>query len=360
MKKCISCQKEIEDGAVFCPHCGAKQDGENQESAKKNFPINERAFCRVFRPSFFGGYQLENKTLYKFIANFLSLSSVLSKNEISEINHAFDTLLNNASKEYFFVSDLSTEELECLNEKYRTKNKKYELSEDDILKVDDEDFRYDFLSDEIFDSMKTSYNSDLKKHFSNVWLFCLLAMLNGNYSSDKFKFFKRIKNLFSITREDIVKCFIPNPQNLRNTSVKSFLGIFGNSYYYGSNTERETIRNTTINGILSVLKFNPAAKKVNKVEYKTKDETLFFIYTNESGEKVEISENNLIDLIPEDFDFYATVENKIKEVCKIEYQIQTLEQTEGKYAEIADKIAELARQERTLLDVLPGFNYQKF
>ena len=40
MKKCISCNQDIEDGAAFCPFCGKPQEGE----AKKQFSITQRAF----------------------------------------------------------------------------------------------------------------------------------------------------------------------------------------------------------------------------------------------------------------------------------------------------------------------------
>ena len=51
---------------------------------------------------------------------------------------------------------------------------------------------------------------------------------------------------------------------------------------------------------------------------------------------------------------------KIKALCEAEYQILTLEDSEGKYSEIADKIAEFSRSERELTNDLAGFSYMKF
>ena len=59
MKKCISCNQDIEDGAAFCPLCGKPHEGE----ARKKLSITERAFLRLFRPSFFGGYQASTESL---------------------------------------------------------------------------------------------------------------------------------------------------------------------------------------------------------------------------------------------------------------------------------------------------------
>ena len=35
MKKCISCNQDIEDGAAFCPHCGKPQEGEAKKQENK-------------------------------------------------------------------------------------------------------------------------------------------------------------------------------------------------------------------------------------------------------------------------------------------------------------------------------------
>lgn len=60
MKKCISCNQDIEDGAAFCPFCGKPQEGE----AKKQFSITQRAFLRLFRPSFFNIINLRIKNCF--------------------------------------------------------------------------------------------------------------------------------------------------------------------------------------------------------------------------------------------------------------------------------------------------------
>lgn len=302
MKKCISCQKEIDDGAEFCPFCGAKQD---ETQAKKVFPITERAFCRVFRPSFFGGFQADNDALCGFIEAFLSLSRAMTDDEIAEINHGFDTLLNNAEREY----------------QLKGKRNEVALDVEKRVQVESEEFRYDFLSDSIFDAMKRNVLGT--NHFGNVWLFALLAALDGNYSADKRKFFRRMKNLLPVTREQFVKCIASANSNYdRNGYAISFFKVLSKSL------------------------------EVNRYGNIT--------YKDENGEERETSWDELLKQIPEDFDFYAVVENKTKALCELEYQIQELENSEGKYADIADKIAELARQERALLDALPGFVYQKF
>ena len=200
MKKCISCGQEIDDGAVFCNYCGTKQEGE----AKKQFAITSRAFCRIFRPSFFGGFQASKDTLLKFIAGFLSLSRELSENETAEINRAFDTLLNNASKEYQLSESRA----------------KYALSEEHFVKVDSEKFRYNFVSDSLIRTVEQYYKSSGAvgtKHFGNVWLFALLCALDGNYSDEKQMFFARLKNLYPVSRDAFLNAIAPK-KNCYNDS----------------------------------------------------------------------------------------------------------------------------------------------
>ena len=89
MKQCGSCHQEIDGTAMFCPLCGAKQDS----AAKKRYPITERAFCRVFRPSFFGGARalgIKADDLLSFMLDFLSLERQVDDDEIAELNHALD------------------------------------------------------------------------------------------------------------------------------------------------------------------------------------------------------------------------------------------------------------------------------
>ena len=79
-----------------------------------------------------------------------------------------------------------------------------------------------------------------------------------------------------------------------------------------------------------------------------------------NGKTEELSLNDLKKEFPPEFDFYALVEERTKALCDLEYKIQELEHSEGKYSEIANKIEELARQERSLTEKLPGFTYEKF
>jgi hypothetical protein len=315
MKKCISCGQEIDDGAVFCKYCGTKQEGE----AKKQFAITSRAFCRIFRPSFFGGFQASKDTLLKFIAGFLSLSRELSENETAEINRAFDMLLNNASEEYQLSESRG----------------KYALSEEHFGKVDSEKFRYNFVSDSLIRTVEQYYKSSGAvgtKHFGNVWLFALLCALDGNYSDEKQMFFARLKNLYPVSRDDFLSAIAPQKNRYNDSedlyyTVKRLLGyipgmekakIVVQNYYYGS------------------------------------------FYFELDGNKTETTVDEFKKLFPTDFDFYGIVEEKIKALCEAEYQILTLEDSEGKYSEIADKIAELSRSERELTNDLAGFSYMKF
>jgi len=315
MKKCISCGQEIDDGAVFCNYCGTKQEGE----AKKQFAITSRAFCRIFRPSFFGGFQASKDTLLKFIAGFLSLSRELSENETAEINRAFDMLLNNASEEYQLSESRG----------------KYALSEEHFGKVDSEKFRYNFVSDSLIRTVEQYYKSSGAvgtKHFGNVWLFALLCALDGNYSDEKQMFFARLKNLYPVSRDDFLSAIAPQKNRYNDSedlyyTVKRLLGyipgmekakIVVQNYYYGS------------------------------------------FYFELDGNKTETTVDEFKKLFPTDFDFYGIVEEKIKALCEAEYQILTLEDSEGKYSEIADKIAELSRSERELTNDLAGFSYMKF
>ncbi len=323
-KKCISCQKEIEDTMEFCPHCGAKQDGKNLEPAKKTFPITERAFCRIFRASFFGGLsQIDIDTLCTFIATFLSLSRALTDNEISEINRGFDTLLNNAKEEY----------------NLRNERPHYVISAVNIQNFEDEKFRFQFLGDNILHTLEVyrtrgGLGSNLCRA---VWLFALLAALDGNYSDDKLMFFRRIKNQFSVTGEQFKK-FIYN-------SIEQDITLKDKD---DDSSISETFEFLFKNKNWKNFVWEKLASKVNVV------------YEDENGTEVNTSLRELMEQLPEDFDFYNIVEEKTKSLCELEYQIQELENSEGKYAEIADKIAELARQERALLATLPGFYYWKF
>lgn len=289
--KCIHCQNEMPDNSAFCPNCGKPQI--------ETFPITERAFCRIFKPSFFGGLGLDFTNFYlRLMLDFLSLSKPLSEDEIASINHGFDSLLNNANKEYSL----------------RNKHSNFILNKDGMPQIENEKFRYNFLSDSIFHKMDKFYESNSREHFGNVWLFSLLSALDGDYNDEKEMFFSRMKNMFPISRENFIK------------------------FYYGGGLEE--LRSSSYEkrgGIQSFL-----ANRVSETKERNLDE------------------NILAEQIPEDFDFYNIVEEKTKSLCELEYQIQELENSEGKYFEIADKIAELSRKELELLEDLPGFVYKKF
>lgn len=318
--KCIYCQQEISDNSAFCSNCGKPQN------AKKTFPITERAFCRIFKPSFFGGLELNSDDIYEFMLDFLSLSKPLSEDEIVSINHGFDSLLNNANKEYSLTNNHSN----------------FILNKDEMAQIENEKFRYNFLSDSIFNKMNKFYKfhkssgSSRTEYFGNVWLFSLLSALDGDFGDEKKMFFSRMKNLFPISRENFIK-FQTSTYNVvleKSRASFDYNKIF-DTYFF---------------------KFWPGIKNITKIDQYSGD----IEYETENGEKKTLNENTLAEQIPEDFDFYNIVEEKTKSLCELEYQIQELENSEGKYSEIADKIAELSRKELELLEYLPGFVYKKF
>lgn len=315
MKKCISCNQDIEDVAIFCPFCGKPQEGE----AKKQFSITQRAFLRLFRPSFFGGYQASTESLLMFTAEFLSLSRALTKTEVAEINRGFETLLNSAATEYNLSDESKTN---------------YALTDENFVSVDSEKFRYNFVSDAIIRRLEQYYKSNEgavgANHFGNVWLFALLCALDGNYSDEKQMFFARIKKLFPVSCADFLKVVATEYNRYDSEKV---LGI-----------------------AQQLLWLNERFMGKIKVTNSYGGEIVY----EKDGKKIESSVEELKGQFPADFDFYGVVEEKIKALCEIEYQILTLEASEGKYSEIADKIAELARQERELTNDLAGFTYQKF
>lgn len=314
MKKCISCNQDIEDGAAFCPLCGKPQEGE----AKKQFSITQRAFLRLFRPSFFGGYQASTESLLMFTAEFLSLSRALTETEVAEINRGFETLLNSAATEYNLSDESKTN---------------YALTNENFVSVDSEKFRYNFVSDAIIRRLEQYYKSSGAvgtKHFGNVWFFALLCALDGNYSDEKQMFFARIKKLFPVSCADFLKVVATEYNRYDSEKV---LGI----------AQQLLWLNERFMGKIKVT--NPYGGEI--------------VYEKD-GKKIESSVEELKGQFPADFDFYGVVEEKIKALCETEYQILTLEASEGKYSEITDKIAELARQERELTNDLAGFTYQKF
>lgn len=307
MKNCIQCGQEIGDESVFCPNCRAKQDAE----ARKIYPISERAFVRLFRPSFFGG--LSGLGMYQgsFLdtAEFLSLSRELSGDERQALQRGLDLLLNNAGEEY------------AIGER-----NKAEFG-DVFPKIENEKFRFNFVSDAILHRMELfkSSGSVGTKMFAVLWLFSLLSALDGNYSDEKQMFFARAKNLFPIPCDEFLKALRPN--DLRDEAeLVRFLHFLGH--------------------FEKITSFN------NYQEWLTLED--------ENGVETQTSIDELCEQFPADFDFYAVLEEKTKKLCDLEHQIQELEHSEGAYFEIADKIAALAREERALTQNLSGFTYCKW
>lgn len=324
MKKCSSCQQEIDDAAMFCPLCGAKQGA----AEKKRYPISERAFCRVFRPSFFGGASalgIKADNLLAFMLDFLSLERQVDDDEISELNHALDRLLNDAANEYALTND--------------QEHGKYAFAGENRETIENEKFRQNFISDKTFHNLDAHYRKIGKaingKHFAYVWLFALAASLDGNYSDDKLQFFCRLKKLFPVSREQFIESFVPEGARYDDDQEKSSLGGFFGLVRMAAGEELALIENVDRDGEIEYRQGNNGVtEKITAVDLKAK--------------------------FPEKFDFYGIVEEKIKALCELEYQIQELEHSEGQYAAIADKIAAAARKERELTAMLPGFVYQKF
>lgn len=295
MKNCISCSQSINDEAVFCPLCGTPQQPEAVQKAGN--PITARAFLRIFRPSFFGSFErmkVKADTRDKLIINFLCLSRDITDDEITELNMAFDILLNHPQAEY----SLS-------NESKAT----YTLTNKVKIVIENEKFRYSFTSDFLLDLIKKwvnyeSYDS-METFFGVIWLLALLSVLDGHYSEEKALLFSRMKNLFPISRKNFLTYF-KNPRMYLGSVISLYAELFGISLE--SNNDP----------------------------------------------------NTLVNNIPEDFDFYAYVEDTIQKLCVLETNIQQLEQSEGKYADIKAQIEQLAAEERKLTDLLPGFTYQKF
>ena len=297
MKKCITCGHDISDEAAFCPNCGASQN-ENVVQ-KTTAPITANAFLRIFRPSFFGSleYRIARKT-DKLLLNFLCLTRDITDEEINEINRAFDILLNNASEEY------------TLNTR-----RNYKLSGEDRIPIENEKFRYNFISDKLLDTIKSPTLKNERIYV--IWLFALLSALDGQYSDEKAMFFSRIKNLLPVSRED-------------------FLAYVEQSV--------STIPTVSLCYSISKLFRTTMTAEAFKEENYAPDTPV----------------STIVNDIPEDFDFYDCVEEKIKKLCALESDIQKLEQSEGKYTEIRSRIEKLTEEEREQIAILPGFEYSKF
>lgn len=295
MKNCISCSQAINDEAVFCPLCGTPQQPEAVQKA--GAPITAHAFLRIFRPSFFGSFErmkVKADVRDKLIVNFLCLSHDITDDEITELNMAFDILLNQPQAEY----SLS-----------RESKANYTLTTESKIIIENEKFRYNFVSDFLLDIIKKwanyeSYDS-METFFGVIWLLALLSVLDGQYSEEKALLFSRMKNLFPISRKNFLTYF-KNPRMYLDSVISLYAALFGISLE--SNNDP----------------------------------------------------NTLVNNIPEDFDFYACVEDTIQKLCVLETNIQQLEQSEGRYADIKAEIEQLAAEERKLTELLPGFTYQKF
>ncbi|MGP1595100.1 MAG: hypothetical protein ACTTH8_07650 [Treponema sp.] len=295
MKNCISCSQAINDESVFCPLCCTPQQ---PEAVKKvAVPITARAFLRIFRPSFFGGFErmnIKETSRDKLIVNFLCLSRDITDDEITELNTAFDIMLNQPQVEY----SLS-----------RKSKANYTLTNKAKIPIENEKFRYNFVSDFLLDIIKKwanyeSYDS-METFFGVIWLLALLSVLDGQYSEEKALLFSRMKNLFPISRKNFLTYF-KNPRMYLDSVISLYAALFGISLE--SNNDP----------------------------------------------------NTLLKNIPEDFDFYTCVETIIQKLCVLETNIQQLEQSEGKYADIKAQIEQLAAEERDMTNLLPGFTYQKF
>ncbi|MGP1490285.1 MAG: hypothetical protein ACTTI6_04385 [Treponema sp.] len=295
MKNCISCSQAINDESVFCPLCGTPQQPEAVQKAGN--PITAGAFLRIFRPSFFGSFErmkVKADVRDKLIVNFLCLSHDITDDEITELNMAFDILLNQPQAEY----SLS-----------RESKANYTLTTESKIIIENEKFRYNFVSDFLLDIIKKwanyeSYDS-METFFGVIWLLALLSVLDEQYSEEKALLFSRMKNLFPISRKNFLTYF-KNPRMYLDSVISLYAALFGISLE--SNNDP----------------------------------------------------NTLVNNIPEDFDFYACVEDTIQKLCVLETNIQQLEQSEGRYADIKAEIEQLAAEERKLTELLPGFTYQKF
>ena len=204
-------------------------------------------------------------------------------------------------------------------------NVSYVLSNKAKITIENEKFRYNFISDHLLDIMKNWFSDKLYDSIETfvwvIWLLALLSVLDGQYSGEKSMLFSRIKNLFSISRE-----YFLQDQEKKNASVQLCSALLSSA---------------RIARTLSSLSHFGASIADNK-------------------QALDSSEDIQTINIPEDFDFYACVEDTIQKLCVLETNIQQLEQSEGKYADIKAQIEQLAAEERKLTDLLPGFTYQKF
>ena len=342
MKKCIKCGLEIDDESLFCPHCGERQI----QAQLKQF--NASAFLRLFRPSFYGGLKrigVTNDQLLSYMFYFLNLTKTLSDDEIKEINKSFYKCLNFTATEFLVPIDYNVETEGV-----------YVLAKDNYDVFPDEEIRYNFVSDKIFQKLQEDFNKEISPQFiAIVWIFSLLSACDTNLNSEQKLFFKRLKMLFPVSREQ----FISSISKSYNLTIES--GV--NGYFPDLDNAISKFRNQIssrinfINSFISSFEIESFDfEEVRDIAYSTYRNTLM-IYWNNDKDDVEVS---LDSVLSDDFDFYQCVENKIKALCECEKQIQELEASEGKYSEIKEQITQLMDKEKTLLDTLTGFVYFNF
>ena len=210
------------------------------------------------------------------------------------------------------------------------------------------------------DELKGEYDNKVEissKFFAIIWIFSLLSCCNANFSKENNTFFKRLKMLFPVTRDQFIKAIKANFNLETRSYFKSQFGTIGSIYLSSIRAKIKFINSfiTFLEGEtldLSLLKSIDYDSYSNALKYRQKNKT-----------EDEYEEEKIIKLdtaISDDFDFYQCVENKIKALCECEKQIQELEASEGKYSEIKEQITQLVDKEKTLLDTLTGFVYFNF
>lgn len=240
----------------------------------------------------------------------------------------------------------------------------YYLKKENYESFDDEELRYSFASDKILskmqDELKGEYDNKVEissKFFAIIWIFSLLSCCNAIFSKENKTFFKRLKMLFPVSRDQFIKS-IENSYKLAICSHFKSQAVTMEALYL--NTISAKIK--FINSFITFLEGETLDFSLLKsIDYESYSNTLKYRQKNKTEDEYE--EEKIIKLdtaISDDFDFYQCVENKIKALCECEKQIQELEASEGKYSEIKEQITQLMDKEKTLLDTLTGFVYSNF
>lgn len=264
---------------------------------KAGNPITARAFLRIFRPSFFGSF--ERMKVKADVRDKLIVNFLCLSRDIT------DDEINELNMAFDILLNQPQAEYSLSSES----KSNYTLTNKTKITIENEKFRYSFTSDFLLDIIKKWVNYEaydsMETFFGVIWLLALLSVLDGQYSEEKALLFSRMKNLFPISRKNFLTYF-KNPRMYLGSVISLYAELFGISLENNNDP------------------------------------------------------NTLVNNIPEDFDFYACVEDTIQKLCVLETNIQQLEQSEGKYADIKAQIEQLAAEERKLTDLLPGFTYQKF